>query len=156
MFFISVSPSSGLDSVSMSVSSVNVRVNGSLNITMLRFDPPCCTGFESLAFLYILDTPNAVERELAAYTRFEKKFDLKDQLPLRFRGRVNISSAHTITISPVTFADEKAKFYFKYKYFSGSGIIVRSDRMGLQDVFGMYFIPLIPMCIVFEILAWQV
>ena len=51
-----------------------------------------------------------------------------------------MSGGKNVTISPVTFADEKTKYFFVYQYFTGVGdtkATVESKKLELQNVYGM-------------------
>ena len=124
-------------SVNISLSSTNVRVNGSINVTLVGFGP-CCDGFAFLHLLCLSDAPGSYPRRIAYYIKYTKSLKLRNPMPREYRGRVKLASAHVVTIDPVRFADEKTKYYFVYEYYTGKTLKKFSKKMELQNVFGMY------------------
>ncbi len=121
--------------VNISSSSTNVKVNGSLVITVLGYDPPDA-NMDTLHMLY--ESPSGTISEIAEYDQnFDKSFIISSDIPAADKGRVNISSPLTITISPVIFADEKKKYFFRYEFRDGKRNVILSRKVELHNVYGM-------------------
>lgn len=115
------------------MSSTSVKENGSLNISLLGFDPPFSSrSFDFLNLHYI--GPNGRLGFIADYSRFSQKLRLRN--PRIYAGRIRLSGSQAVTISPIKIPDEKTKYYFEYVHNSGSSVSVLSETIQLQHVYG--------------------
>ena len=120
--------------VRISLSSTNVKFNGSISITLTGMNPACCVDLDRLELFGMrLGEPYATL--IASYNR--RNVFSKPTVPnVAYRDRVLMSGGSNVTISQVSVADEKAKFHFSYTYFTKAGAaVVESRKLELQHVF---------------------
>ena len=118
--------------VSISLSSTNIAVNGSLNITLLGFDP----GSSNFDRLQVRSArPGKAPLAIAKYLKNGTRLAVESSMPSYYVGRVNILNNISLAISPVTFADEKTKYDATYRYRSDGYTTVQSAKFQLQNVY---------------------
>ena len=122
--------------MNISLSSANIELSGSLNISLLAVDPPPNDPrFNDLNLWF--KRPDKSSGIIAEYNKFTKTFEIFTQLDSFHVGRINILGANTVAISPIRFADEKTKYYFSFRYFSGKMETVDDGKVELENVYGM-------------------
>ena len=122
--------------VNISLSATNVRVSGHLQITLINMNPACCADFRSLYLSYLRFDGST--SHLATYDSRLKRFLPVSVMPAAYQGRL-LFSAHDITIFPVSFDDERTKYFMLYSYYVGvSTHFFESRRLELLNVYGMY------------------
>ena len=128
--------------VKMSLSSTNVMINGSLDITLLEVNPIIGSGDFERVDVHLV-RPGGPVATIAEHRRRDSKFSLKTAtMPNEYKERLNVSSALTVTLSPVTFDDEKTTCYLSLLYYNttlSSYKTVESKRIELENVYGMKF-----------------
>ena len=118
--------------VSISLSSTNIEVNGSLNITLLGFDPGS-SNFDRLQVRSV--RPGKAPLAIAKYLKNGSRLAVESSMPTYYVGRVNISNNISVVISPVIFADEKTIYDATYRYRSDGYTTVESAKFELQNVY---------------------
>ena len=101
-------------------------------------NPTCCRDLDMLE-LHATRLGASTDTVIAVYDR-RNVFDLPSVINAAYKNRVFMSGGKNVTISPVTVADEKTKYFFMYRYFIGGGFttaIVESKKLELQNVYGM-------------------
>ena len=119
--------------VNISLSSTTVMFNQSITVTLTGMNPACCMDVDKLE-LHAMRRSESYIAAIASYNRrnvFTKPLAPK----VAYQGRVLMSGGSNVTISQVTAADEKTKFYFVYAYFTKIGrAIVESRKLELEHV----------------------
>ena len=123
--------------VNMSISSRNIKLNESITITQNGMNPTCCADVNKFE-LHATRLGASTDTIIAAYDR-RNIFTLPLAVDAAYKDRVFMSGDKNVTISPVTVADEKTKYFFVYQYFTGpkTTATVESTKLELQNVYGM-------------------
>lgn len=139
LYFLFISEPIQCAYVNISLSSTNVKLNESIAITQDGMNPACCANVNKFE-LHATRLGALSDTIIAVYGR-RNTFELPSVVDAAYKDRVFMSGGKNVTISPVTVADEKTKYFFFYQYFDGvtssSLATVESKHLELQNVYGM-------------------
>ena len=103
-------------------------------------DPPIAgSGFENMRCGYTAPNGNMLI-QLTLYNRHATppSMQIKGGLDPSVAGRLTLTSAvepMVLTVSPITFDDEKRSFFCELDHFSGSVLTVASEKRILENVY---------------------
>ena len=128
----------------MTLSSQNIQNGSSLDI-LAKFDPAIGTSnFNNVYYSYSI-SGEAGSKRLTSYLISRKRIVINSALPSSEFSRLTIASSANqtvLTISPITFDDEKRVFFCSLEYIvSGSILItIRSRLHTLENVYSKLLI----------------
>ena len=127
----------------MTLSSQNVENGSSINITA-KFDPTIGSNFLR-DMLCVYTHPGGGITRLTTYDSFySKKIVIIPSLPASELARLSIVSSvnqTVLTISPITFEDEKRQFYCAVEYYPGLPFsAIRSEQYMLENVYSKFLL----------------